>query len=114
VSYWYHVDISDARSNPMSTTTDRRAVLGALASVPALALPVGAMSVATPAAPEASSPDAALLKLLDEVRAAREHSDALVIRLDKLDDENPPDWPPALVRTDDDVSRFRFDGSGAH
>jgi hypothetical protein len=31
-----------------------------------------------------------LLKLLDEVRAARETSDALLIALDKLGDETPP------------------------
>ena len=92
----------------MNALPSRRAALGALASASALALPVGAMSAATPAA---SSPDVALLKLLDEVRAAHEHSDALLIALNKFGDENPsPPWPPALVRTEDDVSRFRFDG----
>jgi hypothetical protein len=42
------------------------------------------------------------------VRAAHEHSDALLIRLDRLGDENPPPaWPTALSQTEDDT-RFMF------
>ena len=84
----------------------RRGALGALASIPALALPVGAVSAATES--DGAGPDAGLFQLLDEVRAAHERSKELLIRLDKLGDENPPpDWQPALVQTEDDA-RFMF------
>ena len=55
-----------------------------------------------------AGPDAALLKLIDEVREAHEHSAALLDRLDRLGDENPPPpWPSALIQTEEDA-RFSF------
>jgi hypothetical protein len=45
-----------ANARTLPEATNRRAVLGALASVSALALPVGAMSAATPERPRPPAP----------------------------------------------------------
>jgi hypothetical protein len=65
-----------AAARTMLETTNRRTVLGALVSVPALALPVGSMSAATSAALEAAAhPDADLFALAERCEAAAKRAD---------------------------------------
>jgi hypothetical protein len=60
-----------ANARALPEVTNRRTVLGALVSVPALALPVGSMSAATSTAPEAAAhPDADLFALAERCEAA--------------------------------------------
>jgi hypothetical protein len=84
----------------MSRTT-RRAVLGALAAAPALALPAAAM------AGSADSQDAELFRLIDAARAATARYDAASEALEQAYDrteEVPP--PQALIATEYDAQLF--------
>ena len=83
------------------------AALGALAGVPALAiLPAAALAETPMPGGAAADPDAALVRLFDDLRGAYERSDALLTRLEDLEEEKPvPPPPAALLRMEDD-SRF--------
>jgi hypothetical protein len=89
------------------TTTSRRGALGALlASVPALALPVGAMSAAT-AGGLSAHPDADLFELIAAAREAEARFEAATVALDETGNrtEEVPE-PQALIVTEKDVELF--------
>ena len=72
------------------------AALGALAGVPALAiLPAAALAETPMPGGAAADPDAALVRLFDDLRGAYERSDALLTRLEDLEEEKPVPPPAA-------------------
>jgi hypothetical protein len=86
----------------------RRAALGALASVPALAPPLGAMAAPAEAKAAATS-DAALLALIDAARdlGARWQSACDAAEAASCRTEDVP-WPQALIATEEDARVWPF------
>jgi hypothetical protein len=90
--------------NAMQT---RRAALGALAVVPALAIP----AVPAIASPATAGPDAELFELIEAARKATAHHDAAIAALEEAEnraEEEAPPWPPTLIATEEDTRLWRW------
>ena len=90
------------------TTPSRRAALGVLASIPALALPAAAMAASTPAITGAAAElDAELFGLIAAAREAAARFEAASVALEEAEhrtEEVPA--PQALIVTEEDVELF--------
>ena len=94
----------------MSTekTPSRRAALGALASIPALAIPAAAMAASTPAITGAATAlDAELFGLIAAAREAAARFEAATRAMEEAANrtEEAPE-PQALIVTEEDVKLF--------